>query len=192
MSRHSASVPLECSTLTVNDVEMTTTVTELNLLDGVLATAAEINRVCDSSTKIVALTATVAITAVLHASKVCYVTGTSAAAYTLPEATGTGDEYRFIIGQVNTNGTTFVAADTTNTSFRGTANLLDVDAAAQTAYFTATAGGTDTVTMDGTTKGGRIGDYVAFVDTKADEWHVHMEGSVVAGANPATPFSSAA
>ncbi len=160
--------------------------------DNITATAAEINRVCDSSIKIVALTATVAITALLHASKVCYVTGTAAAAYTLPEATGTGDEYRFIMGQVNTNGTTFVAADTTNTSYHGIGNILDVDATAQTAFFTVTAGGTDTVTFNGTTTGGRIGDIVTFIDLATDVWHVHVEASVPAGQNVATMFSSAA
>ena len=141
---------------------------------------------------IVTLTATAAITALLHSDRICYITGTAAAAYTLPEATGTGDRYTFIIGQVNTNGTTFVAADTTNCSYHGTANLLDVDSNAQTAYFTATAGGTDTVTWDGTTKGGQIGDMVTFVDLATDVWHVHVEARVPAGSNVASPFSSAA
>lgn len=160
--------------------------------DAIAASAAEINRVCDSSSKVVALTATAAITAVLHASKVLLVTGTAAAAYTLPEATGTGDSYRFIMGEVNTNGTTFVAADTSNTSYQGKANMLDVDATAATAFFTVTAGGDDTVTFDGTTKGGQIGDIVEFIDLATDVWHVNIESRVPAGQNVASPFSSAA
>ena len=145
------------------------------------------------SSGIVALTATVALTSAANAGgRVNYITGTAAAAYTLPEATGTGDRYIFIIGQVNTNGGTVVAADTTNTSYHGTCNILDVDGTAQTGYFTATAGGTDTVTWNGTTQGGRIGDRWEFIDLATDVWHCHGELSVVAGSNIATPFSSAA
>ena len=54
----------------------------------------------------VALTGTVALTAAANANRVNYITGTAAAAYTLPEATGTGDKYEFFFGEVNTNGTT--------------------------------------------------------------------------------------
>ena len=167
------------STIKIDHVELT-------------ATPAEVNSVCDASGKIVALTATASITAALHANRICYITGTAAAAYTLPEATGTGDIYRFIMGEVNTNGTTLVAADTTNTSYQGSMNLLDVDSTAQTAFFTVTAGGTDTVTLDGTTKGGQIGDVVEFIDLATDVWHVNGQGRVPAGSNVASMFSSAA
>lgn len=43
MSRHSKNVPLECTSLTVNDVTITATPAELNILDTVTATAAELN-----------------------------------------------------------------------------------------------------------------------------------------------------
>ena len=146
-----------------------------------------------ADTALVSLTATTAITKKAHANRRMLVTGTgSAAAMTLPEATGTGDRYIFIMGQVNTSGTTFVNADTTNCSYHGSINLLDVDGAAQTAYFTVTAGGTDTVTFNGTTTGGQIGDFVEFLDIATDKWMVFGQARVPAGSNPATPFSSAA
>lgn len=193
-------------TFEIANVAMTASAAELNYNDiATLGTGAASKAVVLSATaaytfpashtfrrSLVALTATAAITALLHSERTLYVTGTAAAAYTLPEATGTGDTYRFYMGQVNVNGTTFVAADTANCSFHGTANLLDVDGNAQTAYFTATAGGTDTVTFNGTTTGGRIGDMVTFTDLATDVWHVHVEASVPAGSNVATPFSSAA
>jgi hypothetical protein len=162
------------------------------LPSAITATAIEINAKCDRSAQVVALAATTAITQALHEGRVLIVTGTAAAAYTLPEATGSGDRYKFIMNQVNTNGTTFVAADTTNTSYHGSINLLDVDAASQTAYFTVTAGGTDTVTFNGTTTGGQIGDILEFVDIGTDRWSVFGQARVPAGSNPATPFSSAA
>jgi len=161
-------------------------------LNSLAATAAELNAKCDRSAQVVSLTATASITQTAHEGRVLIVTGTAAAAYTLPEATGSGDRYKFIMGQVNTNGTTFVAADTTNCSYHGKINNLDVDSNAATAYFTVTAGGTDTVTFDGTTKGGQIGDFVEFVDIATDQWAVSGEVRCPAGSNVASPFSSAA
>lgn len=139
----------------------------------------------------VALTATVALTAALNANRVNYITGTAAAAYTLPEATGTGNSYIFFMGEVNTNGTTFVTPDLVNSLLYGKANMLDVDATAATAFFTVTAGDTNTVTFDGTTKGGQIGDIVTITDLATDVFAVHVESRVPAGQNVASPFSAA-
>ncbi len=162
-------------------------------LTGLAATATEINAKADRSAQVVSLTATAAITQALHEGRVNIITGSGvAAAFTLPEATGSGDKYEFIMGQANTSGTTFVNADTTNCSFHGSMNLLDVDSTAQTAYFTTTAGGTDTVTFNGTTTGGQIGDFVRFIDIGVDKWKVFGQARVPAGSNIATPFSSAA
>ncbi len=141
----------------------------------------------------VTLTATTAITAALHANRPLFITGSgAAAAMTLPEATGTGDRYTFYMGQVNTSGTTIVNADTTNCSYHGSINNLDVDSNAQTAYFTATAGGTDTITLNGTTTGGQIGDVIILVDIATDKWAVDGQVRCPAGSNVATMFSSAA
>jgi hypothetical protein len=177
---------------------------ELAVLDGVTAGTAVASKalVLDSSGDLVlpasgniskapvALTAAASLTAAAHANRVLYVTGTAAAAYTLPEATGTGNKYEFFIGEVNTNGTTFVAADTTNASMRGTMNLVDQDHTTQGAY--AAASGDDTLTMNGTTQGGQIGDTVVFTDLATDLWGVVGFGVVPAGSNIADPWSSAA
>jgi hypothetical protein len=157
----------------------------------VTATATEINAKCDRSAQAVALTATAAITQVLHEGRKNIVTGTAAAAYTLPEATGSGDTYTFWMGQVNTNGTTFVTPDLVNSLMYGKGNNLDVDSTAATAFFTVTAGDTNTVTFDGTTKGGQIGDTVTFTDLATDVWAVHAEVRCPAGSNVASMFSAA-
>ncbi len=138
----------------------------------------------------VALTATAAMTALLNSGRLNYVTGTDAAAYTLPEATGTGDEYTFVMGEVNTNGTTFVGADTANVNIYGCINILDMDSNAQTAYFG--AAGDDTITFNGTTSGGQIGDKITFTDLATDVWTVHGNVLCAAGSNVADMFSSAA
>lgn len=141
----------------------------------------------------VALTATASITALLHSNRPLIITGSgTAAAFTLPAATGTGDKYSFIMGQANTSGTTFVTNAPASVSMYGKASLLDVDGTTESGYFTVTAGGSDTVTFNGTTTGGQIGDFVDLVDIAADKWMVFVQGRVPAGSNPANPFSSAA
>ena len=141
----------------------------------------------------VSLTATTAITALLHSNRPLIITGSGvAAAMTLPPATGTGDKYEFIMGQVNTSGTTIVTDAPSTVSMYGSINNLDVDSNAQTAYFTVTAGGTDTVTLNGTTTGGQIGDTVTLIDIAANKWAVNGQVRCPAGSNVATMFSSAA
>jgi hypothetical protein len=138
------------------------------------------------------LTATASLTAALHANRTSIITGTAAAAYTLPAATGSGDCYRIIMGQVNTNGTTIVTNAPASVSMYGSINILDVDAATQAAFFTVTAGGTDTITLNGTTTGGQIGDIVELIDIATDKWAVWGQFRCPAGSNVATMFSSAA
>ena len=159
--------------------------------DGVVvaATSAEIDRACDLSARLVALTATDAITVAEHEGRDCYITGTAAATYTLPEATGSGARFRFIIGEVNTNSTIFVVADTTNANFIGSVNILDLDAAAQGGF--GAPANCDTITLNGTTTGGQKGDYIELVDVAADVWFVVGQLQVPTGSNPATPFSAA-
>lgn len=137
-----------------------------------------------------AITGTDSITQAEHANRVNVITGTSAATLTLPEATGTGDVYTFIFGQVNTNGTVFVAADTSNCSIGGSLNILDADANTQTAYFATS--GDDTITINGTTTGGLIGDTIVLTDIATDQWAVSGQLVCPAGSNVADMFSSAA
>lgn len=155
-----------------------------------LATAAEVNRACDVSTRKVALTGTAAITEVLHEGKTCVITGTGAEyTYTLPEATGSGAKYTFIMNEVNTSNTIFTTADAGNCSFFGSVNILDKDAAAQAAY--APAATDEIMTLNGTSTGGAVGDFIQFIDMATDKWMVFAQMQCPTGSNPATPFSGA-
>ena len=154
------------------------------------ATPAEIDAKADRSAQVVSLTGTDAITQTEHESRVNIITGTTAATYTLPEATGSGDRYKFIFAEVNTNGTVFVTADTANCDIRGSLNILDADSNAQTAY--PGNASDDTITLNGTTTGGQIGDWIEFVDIATDVWHVMGQLVCPTGSNVADMFSSAA
>lgn len=168
---------------------VTASTAELNILDGVTATAAEINAVADETGKVVALTATAAITKALHDKKELYVTGTALATYTLPEATGSGDMYDFVIGEVNTNNTVIVVADTTNANFIGSMISLDLDGAQESGY--GCPANCDTITLNGTTTGGQLGDHIHMTDVATDVWAIVGQLQVPTGSNPATPFSAA-
>ena len=65
---------------------------------------------------------------------------------------------------------------------------LDEDGTAVSAFPTVAT--SDTITLNGGTTGGIIGDYLEIVDIAADQYHVRGVMRVAAGANPATPFSA--
>ncbi|OGT54649.1 MAG: hypothetical protein A3E01_09865 [Gammaproteobacteria bacterium RIFCSPHIGHO2_12_FULL_63_22] len=159
--------------------------------EAITATAAELNAAADVSGRLVTLTGDTAITAALHAGRTCLlgeVGGDAALAATLPAATGTGDRYRFVVSVLNTSGYTIKVADATDT-FNGLFILLDNDANAVTGY--AAIGGDDTLTLDGTTKGGQVGDWFEVEDIALNTWAVRGSGIVPAGSNVADPFTAA-
>jgi len=155
------------------------------------ATPAEINALADVSGQIVTHTASGNITAALHAGKtnlLAEVGGDALVTKTLPAATGTGNKYRFVVGVLNTSTYVIIVNATPGTDiFRGSINVLDNDAAAQGAFASITG---DTITLNGTTTGGLIGDYVEIQDILSGVFQVMGQTVCPAGSNPATPFSA--
>ena len=134
--------------------------------------------------------ATDAITTIEHAGRTLLlgeVGGNALVTLTLPDATGSGATYKFIVSVANTSNYVIVAPDASNT-IGGIMLYLDEDGTAVTAFPTVAA--TDTITLNGGTTGGIIGDYLELVDIATDKWHVRGTMRVSAGANPATPFSA--
>lgn len=155
------------------------------------ATVDEINRAADVSARLVTILATGNITAAANEGRVNLlgdVGGDTAVTLDLPAATGSGARYLFIVSVANTSNYVIRVNATPGTDImRGTMNLLDNDAAAQAAYASITG---DTITLNGTTTGGQIGDFVELIDVLSGVWHVMGQGMVPAGSNPATPFSA--
>lgn len=106
---------------------------------------------------------------------------------TLPAATATGDIYRFIVSVVNTSNYIIKVADATDT-IDGSVNILDLDGSAQKAF--GATGTDDTITLNGTTTGGQIGDWIELVDIATNQWAVRGQLVCPAGSNPADPFSA--
>jgi hypothetical protein len=154
--------------------------------DLVLATAKEINA-ADLSTRIVNLTAaTLTLTPDLHDGKTITVNKADGSTITLSAATGSGARYRIIVGTTITSNNLVVQV-TTDDTMTGFA-LLGQDAA-DTAVLFETASTSDTITMNGTTKGGIKGDIIEIEDIASDLFHVRVMGS--ATGTEATPFSAA-
>ncbi len=152
------------------------------------ATVAEIVRACDTSLKLVALTGTTPITEVLHEGKENFVTGTSAATYTLPEATGSGARYKFIIGEVNTSDNIFITPDLTDSDMMGKLLMVDGNLSPAVPIFFTAGASDNTITLNGAATGGAVGDWLEFVDVATDVWFVKGELST-ATATPTTPFT---
>ena len=126
------------------------------------------------TTGLVTITATDAITALEHAGRINLlgeVGGNALVTLTLPDATGTGNVYKFVVSVVNTSNYKFVVPDADNT----------IDGQIMI---------TDTITLNGTTTGGgSIGDYIELIDIAANQWTVSGMVTCPAGSDDATMFS---
>ena len=138
----------------------------------------------------VTLTATASITANAHAGRTLLigeVGGDAACTFTLPAATGTGAEYRFVVSVVNTSNYIIQVADDSDT-IDGSV-IIHQDGANSMVSFN-TASDSDTITLNGTTKGGvSIGDELTLVDIATNQYSV--KGVLTGSGTEATPFSAA-
>jgi len=103
---------------------------------------------------------------------------------TLPAATGSGNTYNFI-GAIDATGDQIIQV-TGDDTMAGVAYLGN-DSAGASCFYTAAA--SDTITLDGTTTGGKKGWRVTCTDIAADTWSVMVMSE--ASGTEATPFSAA-
>jgi hypothetical protein len=183
---------LDVTALKVGGTAITATGAELNTLAGVVATAAEINRVAQLSTRIVTIVETGAITVADHDSKTCLlaeVGGNALVTLTLPAATGSGARFRFVVNVVNTSSYVFKSVVGTDLMEGLIIGASTTDSATDAARTWASAASDDTVTLNGTTTGGAaIGDWVEFEDITSVGWAVR--GMVTQSGAEASPFSN--
>ena len=166
------------------------TIAEAVDITGALAVAGQTTLTGSFLPAIHTFTATDAITEVEHAGRTLLlgeVGGNALVTLTLPDATGSGATYKFIVSVANTSNYVIKVPDADNT-IAGIMTYLDEDGTAVTAFPTVAA--SDTITLNGGTTGGIVGDYLEIIDIAADKYHVRGVMRVAAGANPATPFSA--
>ena len=158
---------------------------------GVVSVASQLTLTGSFLPAIHTFVATDAVTIAEHAGRTLLlgeVGGNAAVTLTLPAATGTGAVYKFIVSVTNTSNYKIQVADATDT-IDGIMMYLDEDGTAVSAFPTVAA--SDTITLNGGTQGGIIGDYLELIDIATNQYHVRGVMRVAAGANPATPFSAA-
>jgi hypothetical protein len=142
---------------------------------------------------LVTLTADTTITNAAHAGRILLmgeVGGNASATFTLPAATGTGAEFKFIVSVVNTSN--YVIQVTGDDTIDGSVVVTNDTAAGGTASLISwpTVAASDTITLNATTTGGvQIGDYVLLTDIATDQYTV--SGLLNASGTEATPFSAA-
>lgn len=106
---------------------------------------------------------------------------------TLPASTGSGDVYRFYIGTTVTSGDVVICVANASDTMAGLA--ISAADAGDTAVAFETASTTDTITLNGTTKGGVMGDLITLEDVAANKWAVQIISSSTS--SEVTPFSAA-
>jgi len=154
----------------------------------VTATAAELNRSCDTSARVVTTTATaLSLTVTEHAERVVLINTNSTVAntFTLPAAAGTGEKFTLVNNIAQTQGTVVIAANGTDV-FSGICYALDSTAAADAMTFLTTAT-SDKVTLNLTTTGGLGKDWFEAWDVAANTWLVKV--AINGSGSLATPFS---
>jgi len=177
-----------------NTIQSDTTDADINISSqgtGVVGISSQLTLTGSFLPAIHTFVATDAVTITEHAGRTLLlgeVGGNAALTLTLPAATGTGAVYKFIVSVTNTSNYKIQVADATDT-IDGIMLYLDEDGTAITGFPTVAA--SDTITLNGGTQGGIVGDYLELIDIATNQYHVRGVMRVAAGANPATPFSAA-
>ena len=155
----------------------------------VAATAAEIDLVADKSASVIDGTTTLGVTIAAHSERYINLNAVAGFTSTLPPATGTGNKYTFIVVATITSGDYIIkVADGTDIMI-GQAWIADDDAVPATSKNWLTDNtNSDTITMNGTSTGGIIGDKIILIDVATDTWSVQIYGRQTG--TEATPFSA--
>lgn len=138
------------------------------------------------ASKVVVLTAATAITRDSHDGRILYLNAAAGKAITLPNASGSGSRFRFILGTTVTSGShTIKVANATDVMIGHAVALAD---AGDTLVGFETAADTDTISLNGSTTGGKKGDEIEIIDVAIGVFFVKT--LISATGIEATPFSA--
>jgi hypothetical protein len=158
-------------------------------LDGLLATAAEINAIADVSARIVATgvsATTLSVTATQHGGRIISVNTTVPIALTLPQSLGTGNRYEIIIATLATATPHTIKVANATDILAGISLVAQTDTAQVNGFLTTATD--DTISLNGTTKGGIVGDKIVIVDIATGVFQV--TATVGSSGTVVTPFSA--
>lgn len=153
----------------------------------ITATAAELNRAADVSTRLIAAGATLAMTEAAHDGKIIALDTAAGSIVTLPASTGGGAVYRFLITVTATSNSHIIKVANATDEMRGFVIQDASEATAPNIWFA--ADNDDTITLNRTTTGLAIqGEYFQIVDAVLN--HYYVQGYSAANGTEATPFSA--
>jgi len=119
--------------------------------------------------------------------EVYVVNAAAGAEVTLPPSTGSGFRYTFIVGTTVTSNANVIQVANSDDIMQGVViGAADTD---DSVNGWEAASDSDTITMDGSTTGGIVGDRVELVDVAENVWAVN--GIIQQTGTEATPFSAA-
>jgi hypothetical protein len=125
-----------------------------------------------------------------HAYKTMVLNRAAGVTITLPAATGSGNVYRVVVGTTVTSNNDIIQVANSTDEFHGYIQIIDSDTSdAQTSIACLDGDGFDTITMNGSTKGGIMGDFFEFVDYAAGKFLI--VGNINGTGTVATPLSAA-
>ena len=151
------------------------------------ATATEINRVCDASTRLIAAGATLTMTEAAHDGKIIKLDTAAGSVVTLPTSTGGGAVYKFLVTVTATSNSHIIKVGNATDEMRGFVVMDSDEATAPNTWWA--ADNDDTITLNRTTTGlAAQGEYFEIVD--ATSGHYFVKGWVSASGIEATPFSA--
>ena len=169
-----------------------TSITSTALVGTTLSVSGLTNLTGSFSQAVHTFVATDAITSAEHAGRILLlgeVGGNADVVLTLPDATGSGNVYEFIVTVTMASNTYKIVCPDADNTITGQIQYLDEDGTSAASFPTVAA--SDTITLNGGTQGGLVGDTLTLIDIAADKWMVKGLMRVAAGADPATPFSAA-
>jgi hypothetical protein len=129
---------------------------------------------------------TLTITQALHGNRTVTVSSAAPIAVTLPQATGTGTKYKFQMQVVATATSHTIKVANATDVMQGVSWCLTTASANVVGYGTSAT--SDTISLNGTTLGGVVGDIIEIEDVKTGFFSVRMFSSPTG--TTATPFSA--
>jgi hypothetical protein len=131
--------------------------------------------------------ATLTLTKEAHSGTVITINRAAGSTLTLPASSGDGSIFEIFVGTTITSNSLIVQVANSSDIMSGVAWQAADGGSTSNAWETGASD--DTITMDGSTKGGIKGDRIVLKDVSANVWAVSIFGA--ASGTEATPFSAA-
>ena len=143
------------------------------------------NGFISGSGSVVSLSSDVSLTSASHAGRVMLLDKADGLTVTLPAASGSGNVYKFFVKTTVTSNNYVIQVASSDDTMSGVAVVAN-DGGDGASIFE-TASDSDTITLDGSTKGGILGGMVELQDLYSGKYLVKIHQS--ATGDEATPFS---